>query len=111
MNERGLGATSRRTLTIDEAARELGIGRSSAYAAARAGELPALRIGRRLVIPRSALEAWLAGAGGFAGSQSPEAASETSEPPSPGGGRKTIGGHRPGSLESGDTAASGARVG
>ncbi|MGP8160455.1 MAG: helix-turn-helix domain-containing protein [Candidatus Dormibacteria bacterium] len=81
-NRRGSEATRRRTLTIEEAARELGIGRSSAYAAARAGELPALRIGRRLVIPRSALEAWLAGAGGFAGSQSPEAASETSEPSS-----------------------------
>jgi excisionase family DNA binding protein len=54
----------RRTLTIEEAAAVLGIGRSLAYDAARRGEIPAIKIGRRLVIPRERLEALLAGENG-----------------------------------------------
>lgn len=50
-------------LTIEEAARALRIGRSAAYEAARRGELPAVRIGRSLRVPRRALEAMLAKAG------------------------------------------------
>jgi excisionase family DNA binding protein len=46
-------ATERLTLTIPEAARALGIGRSLAYEAARTGELPTIRIGRRLLVLRS----------------------------------------------------------
>jgi excisionase family DNA binding protein len=47
----------RETVTIDEAARILGISRASAYAAAHRGELPGvLRLGRRLVVSRRALE-------------------------------------------------------
>jgi excisionase family DNA binding protein len=46
----------RQTLTVEEAARVLGISRSSAYGAARRGELPIVRIGRRYVVPRAALE-------------------------------------------------------
>jgi excisionase family DNA binding protein len=42
----------RRTLTIEEAAKVLGIGRQTAYAAAKSGDLPAVRIGGRLVVPR-----------------------------------------------------------
>ena len=42
--------------TIEEAARLLGIGRSSAYAAARRGEIPTVRLGRRLVVPKVAFE-------------------------------------------------------
>ena len=49
----------RSTLTIEEVAEILRISRASAYAAANAGELPVVRIGRRLVIPRGALEAML----------------------------------------------------
>jgi excisionase family DNA binding protein len=49
------------TITITEAARLLGISRASAYAAAHRGELPVLRLGRRLVVPRKALERQLAG--------------------------------------------------
>lgn len=47
-------------MTVEEAAHALGIGRASAYEAARRGELPVLRIGRRLVVPVDALEAMLA---------------------------------------------------
>jgi excisionase family DNA binding protein len=42
---------ARDTLTVDEAAVILGVGRSSAYAAAGSGELPVIRIGKRLLVP------------------------------------------------------------
>ncbi len=43
------------TLSVAEAARLLGIGRNSAYEAVRRGEIPSIRIGRRVLIPRTAL--------------------------------------------------------
>ena len=43
------------TLTVERAAELLGIGRSAAYEAARRGELPTIRIGRRVLVPRAAL--------------------------------------------------------
>jgi excisionase family DNA binding protein len=46
----------RSTYTIEEVAKMLGIGRSSAYQAVRVGEIPTIRIGRRLLVPRLALE-------------------------------------------------------
>jgi excisionase family DNA binding protein len=46
----------RQTYTIDEAARILGIGRNAGYLAARSGALPVLRMGKRLLVPRAALE-------------------------------------------------------
>ncbi len=49
----------RKTLKIEEAAEILGISRGLAYEAARSGQIPALRIGNRLVVPRSALEKML----------------------------------------------------
>lgn len=50
----------RRTLTVDEAARELGIGRTLAFQMARTGQLPVIRLGRRVLVPRAALERLLA---------------------------------------------------
>ena len=45
------------TLSVDEAALRLGIGRSLAYDLARRGELPGvLRLGRRLVVSRAMLD-------------------------------------------------------
>ncbi len=52
------------TVTVEEAAQMLGISRSSAYECVRRGELRALRLGRRLVVPRSALEELLGGTPG-----------------------------------------------
>ena len=49
----------RQTLTVEEAARDLGIGRGAAYFAAQRGDLPVIRIGRRYVVPRAALERML----------------------------------------------------
>ena len=54
-------AEERQTLTVVEAARVLGIARNSAYEAARVGLIPTIRIGRRLLVPRAALERLLAG--------------------------------------------------
>lgn len=53
--------TEKLTLTVDEAARCLGIGRNSAYEAIARGEIPAVKIGKRLLIPKVALEKMLSG--------------------------------------------------
>ena len=50
---------SRTTITVEEAASLLGIGRSAAYEAARRGQLPTRRLGRRLLVPVPALLEWL----------------------------------------------------
>ena len=52
----------RQTITVTEAAKLLGVGRNQAYEAVRRGEIPAIRIGRRLLIPIRALERKLEGA-------------------------------------------------
>lgn len=44
------------TYTVDQVAALLGVSRASAYKAAGEGEIPAIRIGRRLVVPKVALE-------------------------------------------------------
>ena len=46
----------RATITVGAAAKILGIGRNQAYAAAARGELPVIRIGKRLLVPIPALE-------------------------------------------------------
>jgi excisionase family DNA binding protein len=51
----------RDALTVEEAGRILGIGRWASYAAAKSGELPTIRIGKRLIVPRVGLERLLAG--------------------------------------------------
>lgn len=53
------GPRMRQTLDVAEAAELLGIGRSAAYEAARRGDLPTVRIGRRVLVPRAALEKML----------------------------------------------------
>lgn len=50
---------SRATITVNEAALLLGIGRSAAYEAARRGQLPTRRVGRRLLVPVPAFLEWL----------------------------------------------------
>ncbi len=46
----------RQTFTITEAAKILGIGRSAAYEAARTGQIPTIKIGKRILVPVAALE-------------------------------------------------------
>ncbi len=47
--------------SIEEFAKRVGIGRTLAYQAASRGEIPTRRIGNRLIVPKPALDAWLAG--------------------------------------------------
>ena len=49
-------ADERLTLSIPEAAKVLGIGRNLCYARVKTGEIPIIKIGRRLLVPRKALE-------------------------------------------------------
>ena len=39
------------TLTVEQAAKLLGIGRSTAYELVHTGDIPSLRLGRRIVVP------------------------------------------------------------
>jgi excisionase family DNA binding protein len=48
-------------LTVDEAARLLRISRGLAFEAARRGDIPTIRIGRRILVPTEALVAKLRG--------------------------------------------------
>ncbi len=52
-------APERLTMTVEEAARLLGIGRTAAYQAVGNGDLPSVRIGGRILIPKAALDRWL----------------------------------------------------
>lgn len=54
----------RLVVTVEEAAKMLGISRATAYTLASTGGLPVIRISaRRLIVPRKALDALLATAG------------------------------------------------
>ncbi len=50
-----------KTQTIEEAAKELGIGRNQAYAAAKRGEIPIIRIGKRILVLREPFKKMLGG--------------------------------------------------
>jgi excisionase family DNA binding protein len=51
------------TFTVEEAGRMLGVSRNTAYACARSGELPVVKLGHRLVVPKAALLRLLESAG------------------------------------------------
>jgi excisionase family DNA binding protein len=53
--------TESATMTVVEAAHHLGIGRNQAYEAAKRGEIPVIKIGKRLLVPRAALDRLLNG--------------------------------------------------
>jgi len=50
-------------LTVPEAGEMLGISRAQAYLMVKRGVLPVIKLGRRIVVPKVALEKWLANAG------------------------------------------------
>jgi excisionase family DNA binding protein len=50
----------RQTYTVQEVGDILGIGRNSAYAAVKAGNIPSFRIGKRVLISRNTIERLLA---------------------------------------------------
>jgi excisionase family DNA binding protein len=49
----------KRTMTITEAAKVLGIGRNNAYAAARNGDIPTIKIGKRVLVLTASLKKML----------------------------------------------------
>lgn len=49
----------RLTMSVEEAGHALGIGRGLAYELARTGQLPVIRLGRRMLVPRAQLAAML----------------------------------------------------
>ena len=44
------------TISVEEAGRRLGVSRNTAYEAAGRGEIPTIKIGRRLLVPLVAFE-------------------------------------------------------
>lgn len=48
------------TISVSEAAEMLGVSRSTAYECVRTGQLRAVRIGRRVVVPKEAIAELLA---------------------------------------------------
>ena len=50
-----------RVLTVEETAKELRISRNGAYEAIRRNEIPSIKIGRRIVVPRAALDRMING--------------------------------------------------
>lgn len=49
----------RKTMTVDEAADELGLSRNATYEAVARKEIPSIRFGRRILIPRASFDALL----------------------------------------------------
>lgn len=56
------GNIARDAFSIEEVARRLGLSRAAAYRAAASGDIPALKIGARVVVPRVRYEKFLADA-------------------------------------------------
>jgi len=48
--------STKRVLSVEEARRQLGISRGLMYKAVRRGEVPSVKIGRRIIIPEAALD-------------------------------------------------------
>jgi excisionase family DNA binding protein len=61
-----LMAAGRATCSVEEAAAILGVGRSTAYAAAHDGSLPSLRVSHRLLVPVARLAEMVQGGRGAA---------------------------------------------
>jgi excisionase family DNA binding protein len=51
----------RKTLSLDEVAKALGVSRGSIYKAARNNELPTIKLGHRILVPKAALDRLLSG--------------------------------------------------
>ncbi len=47
---------AQRTMSVTQAAEVLGISRTTAYECVRTGDLPALRLGGRIVVPTQAID-------------------------------------------------------
>ncbi len=47
------------TLTVGETAQRLGIGKNKTYTLVHDGKIPSIRLGKTILIPIQALDAWL----------------------------------------------------
>lgn len=56
MNGNGRAHNAKQTISVREAAHILGLGNRSIYNAVSRGEIPSIRVGRRLLIPKKAIE-------------------------------------------------------
>ncbi|MBQ1794518.1 MAG: helix-turn-helix domain-containing protein [Treponema sp.] len=54
-------SSSQKVITVKELAEQLKIGRDSAYALVRSGQIYSLRIGRQIRIPKTAVDLYLSG--------------------------------------------------
>lgn len=55
------GGAARLTVSVEEAAEMLGVSRGTAYNLVRTGDIPSLRLGRRIVVPLQRLRALIEG--------------------------------------------------
>ena len=62
-----MGNNERLTLTVSETAKLLGLSRNSTYQGVLTGEIPCVKVGKRILIPRLALEKMLAEVGNKTG--------------------------------------------
>ena len=53
--------SQREAYTVIEVAEKLGIGKNPAYEAVRRGEIPSIRLGGRVIIPKARFHRWLNG--------------------------------------------------
>ena len=51
---------SQQVYSVDEVAALLGIGRNGAYESVRSGQIPSIRIGKRILVPKAAFDRMLA---------------------------------------------------
>jgi excisionase family DNA binding protein len=56
---KGMDINQPLTLTVEQTAKLLGIGRSTAYELVHSGDIPSLRLGRRIVVPIESLRRML----------------------------------------------------
>jgi len=70
----------RRTLKVIEAAEILGISRYLAYRLVQTGELPTIRVGKELRVPKQVIEGMLAAAGAQPAEKKAQAASNEKGP-------------------------------
>ena len=52
----GQSVSQRQTLSVEDAGEILGLSRGAAYARAKDGSLPTIRLGKRLLVPKAALD-------------------------------------------------------
>lgn len=55
------GELTKLTMTVEEAGHALGVSRNTIYQLVRSGRVPAIRLGRRWIVPRAQFERFLAG--------------------------------------------------